>query len=162
MFQPALNIAGLNSGYLGEGPKTVLPARAMAKVDLRLVPNQDPEDIFAKFTKHVAVHAPRVRVRQLGPGRPALRSSSETPASQAVIRAVRHSWHAEPVIVPSMGASMPVDSFAKTLGIPMVWVPYGEPDERAHAPNENMNLAAFWRGVRTGAAVFAELAKLAE
>jgi acetylornithine deacetylase/succinyl-diaminopimelate desuccinylase-like protein len=159
-FLPTLNIAGFKSGYLGEGVKTVLPSRATVKIDMRLVKNQDPEDIYSKFASYVAEHAPHVKVRRVGGAVPPARSSAETAASQAIIRSVREVWGSEPVVVPSLGGTLPLYPFTDTLAMPMVWVPYGNPDETNHSPNENMSLAAFWRGIATSAAVFEALAEL--
>jgi len=159
-MQPTLNIAGFSSGYTGPGIKGVIPSKAIAKVDIRLVLDQDPEDICAKFTEYVFERAPRVKVRQIGGAVPPIRSPSGTPVARAVIRAVRDSWHAEPVVSPGGGGTLPLYPFIKTLKMPYVWVPYGNPDEANHAPNENMLLEAFWRGIRCSATIFAELAKL--
>jgi len=160
MFRPTLNIAGFKSGYLGEGTKTVLPSKAVVKIDIRLVESQDPDRMYHRIAEYVARHAPHVKVRQVGGAVPPARSSSETPAAQAIIRAVRDTWKAEPVITPSAGGTLPMYPFTKILGLPMVFVPYANPDETNHAPNENMSLEAFWRGIRTSAAVFTELSAL--
>ncbi len=160
MFQPTLNIAGFRSGYLGEGTKTVLPGKALVKIDVRLVEGQDPDVMYRRIVEYVAERAPRVEVRKVGGAVPPARSSSETPAAQAIVRAVRETWKAEPLIRPSSGGTLPMYPFTKTLGLPVVFVPYGNPDETNHAPNENMSLEAFWRGIRTSAAVFNELASV--
>jgi acetylornithine deacetylase/succinyl-diaminopimelate desuccinylase-like protein len=157
MFQPTMNIAGFRSGYLGEGVKTVLPSRATVKMDMRLVKNQDPEEIFERVKAFVAEKAPQVKVRKVGGAVPPSRSSAETPVSQAIIRTVREVWGAEPVVVPSLGGTLPLYSFTDTLRMPMVWVPYGNPDETNHSPNENMTLEAFWRGIITSGVVFQTL-----
>ena len=133
---------------------------ALVKIDVRLVEKQDPERMYRRIVEYVAEHAPRVEVRRVGGAVPPARSSSETAAAKAIVRAVRETWKAEPLIRPSAGGTLPMYPFTETLGLPVVFVPYGNPDETNHAPNENMSLEAFWRGIRTSAAVFAELASV--
>src|SRR5690606_21474202 len=72
MARPTMNIAGFSSGYSGPGSKTVLPSRATVKLDMRLVPNQDPDDIFEKVRAHVAAVAPEVTVTRMGSMRPSV------------------------------------------------------------------------------------------
>lgn len=157
MTTPTMNIAGFSSGYGGPGSKTVIPSTAMVKMDMRLVPDQSTDDIFAKFQAHVARHAPDVEVHRLGSMEPSY-TPLEHPFAPLVRRAVEIGFGKAPIDVPLLGGSLPDAVFTKTLGLPSFVVPYANADERNHAPNENLEVSRFHAGVRTAAALFAELA----
>ena len=157
MARPTLNIAGLSSGYAGPGSKTVLPAVATAKMDMRLVPDQRPDDIHAKVVAHVARHAPAVEVRRLGSMAPSS-TPLDHPWAAPVRRAVGLGFGRAPIDVPLLGGSLPDAVWTKTLGAPSFLVPYANPDEDNHAPNENLEVERFFQGIRTAAALLAELA----
>lgn len=148
MFEPTFNIAGLSSGYSGPGSKTIIPAKALAKIDFRLVPNQTPEKIFESFTAAVKERNPNAEVRELG-GVPPSHTDPSSPMSRVVAEAVKRGWDAEPVNVPSLGGTLPDYVFTQILGVPSFIVPYANHDERNHAPNENMKVECFDVGVRT-------------
>lgn len=156
MFRPTLNICGFSSGYTGRGMKTVLPSTATVKMDMRLVSSQDPDDIFAKFCKHVKRFAPEVEVRKLGQMRP-----SRTPLSnryvRPIIEAVREGTGQNPVVFPSLGGSMPDYVFTGVLGVPSIMVPYANFDESNHAPNENFAIEYFMKGIKCCASVLSHL-----
>jgi acetylornithine deacetylase/succinyl-diaminopimelate desuccinylase-like protein len=158
MTTPTLNIAGFASGYGGEGSKTIIPATAMVKMDMRLVPDQRADDIFAKFQAHVARHAPQaeVQVHRLGSMEPSY-TPLEHPYAALVRRAVETGFGKVPIDVPLLGGSLPDAVFTKTLGLPSFLVPYANADERNHAPNENIEVARFYAGIRTAAALLAYL-----
>lgn len=158
MTTPTLNIAGFTSGYGGEGTKTVIPSTALLKMDMRLVPDQRANDIFAKFVAHVAAHAPDVEVRRLGSMEPSY-TPLEHPLAEVVRRAVERGFGKAPIDVPLLGGSLPDAVFTKTLGLPSFIVPYANADERNHAPNENIEVARFYAGIRTAAALSALLAE---
>jgi len=147
MLEPTFNIAGFTSGYGGEGAKTIIPAKAVLKVDFRLVGEQDPEDIFRKLSRHVQRHAPDIEIRHLGAFRPS-RTRADVPAVRRVAEAVRRAYGREPLIVPSLGGSLPDSVWTQTLGVPSVLVPYANADESNHAPNENLDLDKFYAGIR--------------
>jgi acetylornithine deacetylase/succinyl-diaminopimelate desuccinylase-like protein len=146
-FEPTFNIAGLVSGYTGEGMKTIIPSRAVAKIDFRLVPDQDPEEVFEAFARAVAERNPRAEVRRLGATAPSFTDPSLS-VSETVIRAVRDSRGTEPV-VSSLGGTLPDYVFTQILGVPSMIVPYANHDEQNHAPNENLRLDCFFAGIRT-------------
>lgn len=158
MTTPTMNIAGFTSGYGGPGSKTVIPSTAMVKMDMRLVPDQNTDDIFAKFQAHVAQHAPDVEVHRLGSMEPSY-TPLEHPFAPLVRKAVEIGFGQSPIDVPLLGGSLPDAVFTKTLGLPSFVVPYANADERNHAPNENIEVSRFHAGIRTAAALFAELAK---
>ncbi len=157
MARPTLNIAGFASGYSGPGSKTIIPATATVKIDMRLVPDQDPADIYAKFVAHVAHFAPEVEVRFLGSMDPSF-TPLDHPFAEPVRRAVATGFGTEPLDVPLLGGSLPDAVWTKTLGLPSFLVPYANADEDNHAPNENIEVERFYAGIRTAAALFAELA----
>jgi acetylornithine deacetylase/succinyl-diaminopimelate desuccinylase-like protein len=146
-FEPTFNIAGLVSGYTGEGMKTIIPSRAVAKIDFRLVPDQDPDEVYEAFARAVAERNPRAEVRRLGSTPPSFTSPS-LPVGETVVGAVRDSRGTEPV-VSSLGGTLPDYVFTRILGAPSVIVPYANHDEQNHAPNENLRLECFFAGIRT-------------
>ncbi len=158
MFRPTLNIAGFTSGYGGAGSKTVLPSLATLKMDMRLVVNQDPEDIYQKFVKHIKKHGFEdldvTMVHYYYPSR----TSVDHPMAPKFVEAIRQGFQKEPVLIPAGGGSFPGAAIRNFLGIPILSVPYGNADENNHAPNENFAIDCFKNGIRTTAALFYQLA----
>jgi len=160
--RPTLEVNGLLSGFTGEGAKTVLPARAMAKVSMRLVPNQDPAKIARLFTQHVRRLAPRtarVAVREVsGRGAPWL-ASVEHPAMQAMARAIQKGFGKAPVFTRTGGTIPVVATLTRRLKLPCLLMGIGLPDENAHAPNEKLDLENFHQGTLASAHLWNELAE---
>ncbi len=152
MFHPTLTINGLHGGYGGPGSKTVLPHEAVAKCDIRLVEAQTPEAVLACVAAHVERHAPEVRFVPLHGMAPS-RTPMAQPFAGAIRDAIVAAQQVEPLLYPSLGGSLPDYVFTKILGIPAFVVPYANADEANHAPNENITLACFFAGIRTGAAL---------
>ncbi len=153
LFAPTATIDGLTSGYEGEGPKTVLPARAMAKMDFRLVPELDPDDIFAKLRGHLDSHGfGDITVRRLGGERPA-RTPVSDPFVGVVRQAVVDTYGREPIIVPTMAGTGPLYPFVATLGLPTADIGIGYPGARIHAPDENIRIEDFRNGAKAVAAL---------
>ena len=159
MFHPTLTINGLHGGYGGAGSKTVLPSEAIAKCDIRLVEAMTPEDVFAKVAAHVAKHAPDVQFVAQGGMLPS-KTPVESPFAPAVIAAARIGNGVEPLLFPALGGSLPDYVFTKILRVPAFGTPYANADEANHAPNENLTLDCFHKGIRTGAALLTELGKM--
>ena len=155
---PTLTINGFHAGYGGPGSKTVLPHEAFVKCDVRLVEAQSTEDIFSKLERHVAKHAPDVEFIRQGSMEPS-KTPIEHPFTQPLLKAIRHAQQEEPLLVPAMGGSLPDYVFTKLLGIPAFVVPYANADEANHAPNENLELSRFKKGIKTGAAMLCYLAE---
>jgi len=158
---PTLTINGLHGGYGGPGSKTVLPHEAFAKCDIRLVEAQTAAEIFAMVEAHVQRHAPDVEVIWQGgmdPSKTPLDSPFTAPIRQGIIAAQGQ----VPLLVPAMGGSLPDYVFTKLLGIPAFVVPYANADEANHAPNENLELDRFFSGIKTGAAILAQLGALTQ
>jgi len=145
-FQPNCNIAGLTAGYQGPGTKTVIPARASAKIDFRLVADQDPEAVYDALVEHLHRVDPEIRVRRTASVPPSA-TSPAAPFANDVIAAVRTATGLEPLLRPRLGGTTPDYIFTQVLGMPSILVPYGPPDMNHHAPNERMSLAALERGV---------------
>lgn len=153
---PTLTINGLHGGYGGPGSKTVLPHEAVAKCDIRLVEAQTVEEILAKVQAHVQKHAPEVTVTSHG-GMDPSKTPLDSPFTHLLRKAITAAQGEEPLLVPAMGGSLPNYVFTKTLGIPAFGVPYANADEANHAPNENMEVARFFMGIKTGAAMLSYL-----
>jgi acetylornithine deacetylase/succinyl-diaminopimelate desuccinylase-like protein len=148
VFQPTANIAGIWAGYTEEGLKTVIPAEAFAKMDFRLVPDQDPEDIFQKLRAHLDRHGFQdVEVRRLGAEGPALTPFSD-PFVQLAAETAGEVYGKEVMVSPLVGGSGPMHAFRHYLNVPIATVGVGYPESRAHAPNENIRLSNFELGTR--------------
>jgi acetylornithine deacetylase/succinyl-diaminopimelate desuccinylase-like protein len=162
--RPTCEVNGLLSGYTGEGAKTVLPAKAMAKVSCRLVPDQDPAAIETLMKAHVARVAPKgvtVTVRHLHGGRP-WRAELAGPLFDAARRALAAAFGKEPVITGEGGSIPVVGDFQRILGAPVLLVGFGLPGENAHAPDEWMSVENFTKGMRAIATLWDELGTNAE
>ena len=156
--RPTLEVNGLLSGFTGEGAKTVLPSKAMAKVSMRLVPDQDPDEIYELFETYVMAQAPEtvsVKVAAMYSGKPWV-ASLDHPALQAAANAVEAGFGKRPVFQREGGTIPIVSTFQEMLGIPTVLMGIGLPDENAHAPNENLYLPHFFNGIKASAYFMAE------
>jgi acetylornithine deacetylase/succinyl-diaminopimelate desuccinylase-like protein len=157
MFRPTLNIAGFTSGYGGEGSKTVLPSRALLKMDMRLVVNQDPQDIYRKFVRHAQKHGFDDLDISLHHYYHPSRTAVDHPLAPKFSEAIRQGFQKEPVQIPAGGGSFPGAAIRSVLDIPILSVPYGNHDESNHAPNENLSIECFHGGIRTTAALLFQL-----
>jgi acetylornithine deacetylase/succinyl-diaminopimelate desuccinylase-like protein len=158
LLQPNLNVAGLTAGYQGPGSKTIIPHVARAKLDARLVMDQDPDEIEEKIRAHLKRRGfGDIEVKRLGAVPPS-RTPVDHPFGRAVARAVERAWGRRPVIVPNLGGTIPDYLFTQVLGLPSIWVPYAPHDEANHAPNESITLEGFINGVRSTAAALFEFA----
>jgi len=160
--RPTFEVNGLLSGFTGEGPKTVLPAVAMAKVSMRLVPNQDPDTIAKQFEEYVTKIAPasvELKLTRLHGGKPWM-AEFDSPYIRAAGRAIEKGFGKAPVFTREGGSIPVVATFQEELGIPSVLFGVGLPDENAHAPNERLDLGNFHGGVIASAHLYEEIAKL--
>ncbi|HEY7737393.1 MAG TPA: dipeptidase [Candidatus Limnocylindrales bacterium] len=160
--RPTLDVNGIWGGFQGEGAKTIIPARAHAKISCRLVASQDPDRIYELFREHVIRIAPpgvQVTVTYLGGGKPSL-TPIDHPATRAAATAIEATFGRPPVFIRD-GGSIPVcSSFEEILGLPVVLLGFANPDDNAHAPNESMVLANYEGGIRTIVRLWDELAAL--
>ena len=159
--RPTCEVNGLLSGYTGEGAKTVLPAKAMAKVSCRLVPDQEPARIEQLMREHVARVAPAgvtATVTALHGGRP-WRAELSGPLFDAARRALAAAFGREPVITGEGGSIPVVGDFERILGAPVLLVGFGLPGENAHAPDEWMSEENFTVGMRAVATLWEEIGR---
>lgn len=156
---PTLTINGFHGGYGGPGTKTVLPHQAFVKCDIRLVEAQSVDEILGKVEAHVGRHAPEVEfIRE--DGMEPSKTPMESPYTEPLRRAFVAAQGEEPLLVPAMGGSLPDYVWTKVLGVPAFTTPYANHDEANHAPNENLEIDRFLKGIRTGAAVLAYLGEM--
>ena len=161
--RPTLDCCGMSGGFIGEGAKTIVPARASAKISCRLVPNQEPEAIEKKvgdYLKKIAPPGVRVRVEYLHGGRPYL-APTDHPVFEVAKRAFSKAF-GKPTVFIREGGSIPfVRTIADAMGKPCLLMGFGQPDENAHAPNEWLDLENYHLGIKSAAYLYDELAKLA-
>lgn len=154
--RPTLEVHGIGGGFSGAGAKTVIPAAAVAKVSMRMVPNQDPEKMFQLFAGWAQANAPkgiRISVRKLSAS-PAVVVNPDHPAIHTAAEAFREILGKPTVFIRSGGSVPIVGDFARHLGIPTVMMGFGLPDDGLHSPNEKFRLENFYQGTMTVAAFF--------
>ena len=154
--RPTLEVHGIAGGFTAAGAKTVIPARATAKVSMRLVPNQDPDKIVAAYKKFVRDNTPvgvEMEVRILTAG-PAIVVNPDHPAIHTAARAFKDILGRETVFVRSGGSIPIVGDFAKHLHIPTILMGFGLPDDGLHSPNEKYKLSNYYAGIMTIAHFF--------
>lgn len=160
-FDPTCNIAGLHSGYTGDGVKTVLPAHAMAKIDFRLVPDQDPHDILAKLRSHLQANGyDDVNVTVFGAAEPVV-TPMNAPIVQRIITIAQNFAQKPPSIAPIVGGTLPLlGALRRSVGVPGLSAPGNATywGSGAHAPNEHIRLSDLERAVRYNCYMFQELA----
>lgn len=158
-FKPIVNVNGWGGGYQGEGSKTVLPADGFVKLDFRLVPDQDPDQIVKLLRAHLDDQGlADIEIVELESHQKPARSDVSHPFVQACLAAARSAHGHEPVVIPSSGASGPMNPFTETLGVPCVAAGIGNSAGRIHAPNENILREHFARGVAFGVELIEQLA----
>jgi acetylornithine deacetylase/succinyl-diaminopimelate desuccinylase-like protein len=160
--RPTLEINGLMSGFTGEGAKTVLPAVAMAKISMRLVPNQHPDTIADLFEAHVRTLAPKtveMKITRMHGGKPWM-TPFDNAFVQAAGRAIEKGFGKPPVFTREGGSIPVVSTFQEELGVPSVLFGVGLPDENAHAPNEKLDLSNFHNGIIASAFLYEEIAHI--
>lgn len=148
VFEPTCTICGLTSGYQGPGSKTILPARASAKVDFRLVPNQTPEQVLTALRAHLDDHGFHdVQIANLGSEPPA-RTDPNDPFIKLVIDAANEVYDFPMQIAPMSGGSGPNHSFIHHLNLPIASSGISYPDAHTHAPNENIRQDLYLKGAK--------------
>jgi acetylornithine deacetylase/succinyl-diaminopimelate desuccinylase-like protein len=149
--RPTVDVHGIPGGFTGAGAKTVIPAKAVAKVSMRLVPGMTTAKSFALYKEYVERIAPAgvdVEVRLIHSGDPCL-IPVDNPYIQAATRALCEVWGKETVFIRSGGSIPIVGDFARHLGLPSVMMGFGLPDDGLHAPNEKFNLRNFELGIES-------------
>jgi acetylornithine deacetylase/succinyl-diaminopimelate desuccinylase-like protein len=158
--RPTFEVNGLLSGFTGEGAKTVLPAVSMAKISMRLVPDQDPDKIAALFDAYVRKITPKtvdLKVTRMHGGKPWM-TAYDNQFVQAAARAIERGFGRKPVFTREGGSIPVVSTFQEELGLPSVLFGVGLPDENAHAPNEKLDLSNFHNGIIASAYLYNEIA----
>ncbi len=160
--RPTLDCNGISGGHEGEGSKTIIPARAMAKISCRLVPNQSSHDIEEKLASYLTKIAPagvRVRVVRLHGGEPYL-APTDHPVFEVAKRAFSKAF-GKPTVFIREGGSIPfVRTIADRTGKPCLLMGFGQPDENAHAPNEWIDLENYHLGIKSAAHLYDELGRM--
>jgi acetylornithine deacetylase/succinyl-diaminopimelate desuccinylase-like protein len=149
--RPTLDVNGIIGGWTGPGSKTVIPARALAKISMRLVPDQKAKAVYRAFEKKVRKLAPagvRVEVRDLASSDPVLVEPSAAPV-QVAARVAREVWGRDPAYVREGGSVPIVAKFDRVLKVPTVLFGFGLPDDGLHSPNEKFHLPNFYKGIDT-------------
>ncbi|MGB8952047.1 MAG: M20/M25/M40 family metallo-hydrolase [Candidatus Aminicenantales bacterium] len=167
---PSLNVNGVQSGWIGPQARTIIPDRAVASIDIRLVKGNDKRAMVQKAVDHIRNQGyhivdkdPDGETRKAFPfiakvvtsekGYNASRTSMDIPISKRVIRALTNYWDRSPVLLPSLGGSLPLYMFDETLGVPIIGVPIANHDNNQHQPNENIRIGHLWKGIETFAAL---------
>ena len=149
--RPTLDVHGMPGGFTGAGAKTVIPAKASAKVSMRLVPGMTPAKSFALYKDYVEKIAPagvEVTVRMIHAGDPSLIPVNNR-FIQAATRALKEVWGRDTVFIRSGGSVPIVGDFDRHLGVPSVMMGFSLPDDNIHAPNEKFNLKCFELGIQS-------------
>src|SRR5712691_8265734 len=157
--RPTLEIHGMPGGFIAAGAKTVIPAKAAAKVSMRLVPNQDPGDILKRYTKFVKKLTPKgietkIKVHSKGP---ACVVGTDNPYIKAATEALHDTFKKETVFIRSGGSIPIVNDIYEALKIPSVMMGFGLPDDNLHAPNEKFHIPNFHHGIETICLFFEKL-----
>lgn len=149
LFDPTCTICGLVSGYTGEGSKTVLPSEARAKIDFRLVPDMEPEDILHKLRAHLDANGfSDIAITDLGGEHPA-RSDLNSPVVRAAVDSARQTYDLEPIVYPTMAGTGPMYPLCQALGTPVTsGAGAGYHGTQVHAPNENIRIDDYWLAMR--------------
>ncbi|MGE5138348.1 MAG: M20/M25/M40 family metallo-hydrolase, partial [Rudaea sp.] len=158
--RPTLEVNGILSGFTGEGSKTVLPAKAMAKISMRLVPYQDDRAVERQLNEYMQQHVPdgiRWEVRPIVSG-PAVLVRRDTPGAEAAAQALKETFGVDPVWTLQGGSVPVVSMLQERLGLDSVMLGFGLPDDNYHSPNEKLHLPSYYRGIETYIRFFDHLA----
>jgi acetylornithine deacetylase/succinyl-diaminopimelate desuccinylase-like protein len=161
--RPTLDVNGLHAGFTGHGAKTVIPATAMAKVSMRIVPDQDPDtisELFEAFVRDVTPATVDISVTRLSGGKP-WTTSVDNPFVRAASRALEKAFGTGPVFIREGGSNPIVRTFDEVLGVPIALFDLGSPDDRPHAPDEKLNVASLQLGAIAAAHLYEEVGQFA-
>jgi acetylornithine deacetylase/succinyl-diaminopimelate desuccinylase-like protein len=157
--RPTLEVHGMPGGFVADGAKTVIPAKAKAKVSMRLVPNQDPDDVLKKYSAFVKKLTPKgieTKIKIWSKG-PACVVSTDNRYIEAATEALHDTFKKDTVFIRSGGSIPIVTDFQDVLKIPSVMMGFGLPDDNLHAPNEKFHIPNFYRGIETICRFFEKL-----
>ncbi len=167
---PALNCNGLHSGWVGDQQRTIVPPSATAALDIRLVKGNDPADMLQKVISHIQSQGYHVldsepdqatrmqypklaRVTSPESGYAAYRTDMDLPIVRAAIAALQRFSDRDPVLLPSLGGSLPIALFGDLLQVPVIGLPIANHDNNQHQPDENLRIGHLWTGIETYAAI---------
>ena len=171
---PSLNVRGMSSGWVGSAARTIIPATAVANLDLRLVKESDGDRLIALVAEHIEnqgyhlipdgreptdeerARYPRLASFSGATSYGAFRTDLNGPTGSWLQRALTHTFGTPPVLVRTMGGSVPIAPFVNTLNVPAIVLPLVNPDNNQHSPNENILLSNYFRGVESLYGVLAE------
>ncbi len=157
--RPTLEVHGMPGGFVAPGAKTVIPAKASAKVSMRMVPNQDPDDILKRYTAFVKKHTPKgidTKIKVWSKGKASV-VGTDNRFIEAATEALHDTFKKETVFIRSGGSIPIVTDFQDVLKIPSVMMGFGLPDDNLHAPNEKFHIPNFHRGIETICLFFEKL-----
>jgi len=171
---PAINVRGMRVGAVGDQAANVIPTEAQASLDFRLVPNQMPERVRQLVNAHIIrqgyfvtsdsvtsamrlAHPKIARVRWSSGGYPATRASMDQPFVRAVVRAVADGAGTPPLLLPTMGGSLPLYVFEQVLRVPVIVLPIANFDNNQHAANENLRIQNLWDGIEVYAGLMGRI-----
>jgi acetylornithine deacetylase/succinyl-diaminopimelate desuccinylase-like protein len=160
--RPTLDVNGFLSGYTGEGSKTIIPSKAMAKVSMRLVPFQDPDEVEQQLKQYLEENVPddvTWKLKFIEPGAPASITNIELPATQALYKALNDVWQITPVYKREGGSVPVVGAMQEHLGIESVLTGFGLPDDKIHSPNEKLHIPTWKKGIEALIHFFYNLAE---
>ncbi len=159
--RPTLEVNGLVGGWTGHGAKTVLPAKALAKISCRLVADQKPQEVYELVKAYIAEITPPTvtsEVRLLHTGSSAI-TDRHSPVMEAAMAAYEEAWGRRPIFMREGGSIPVVALFQDVLKAPVVLMGFGLPDDGAHAPNEKLTLECFYRGIATSISFLKRLSR---
>ncbi len=158
--EPTFNVDGFISGYTGPGSKTIIPRSASAKIDFRLVPNQDPHKIFEALRKRVQASGMDAEITNLGPEY-AARTSPNSKLVRAMESSARRVYGKDPVVIPTSAGTQPMWVFTRIAGIPdaVSAIGAGSSGSNAHAPNENILIENYYKAIEHTAEFLADFAR---
>jgi acetylornithine deacetylase/succinyl-diaminopimelate desuccinylase-like protein len=160
LFEPTCTICGFLSGHTSAGPKTVLPSKAMAKLDFRLVYDQNPDELLEKLKSHLRKrNFNDLEVAKIGSVEPS-KTPADAPIARAVIAAAKQVWATEPVVFPNSPGSGPDYLFTKRLGLNSVWAGCASAFSNMHAPNEFELIDDFFKGIQYAATIMENFAQV--
>ncbi len=147
--RPTLDVNGLYSGFTGKGSKTIIPSYAMAKISMRLVPDQDPSEVRQQLVQYLEMNVPKTVTWELIPmaGGPAAISNIDLPAAKALDKALATTWGKKPVYKREGGSVPIVSEMQKILGVDSVLTGFGLPDDNVHSPNERLHIPTWQKGI---------------
>jgi acetylornithine deacetylase/succinyl-diaminopimelate desuccinylase-like protein len=153
LFRPTFNINGITAGKTGVERSTVIPHQATASIDVRLVAGMNIDSVCRRIVEHVKAHCPGAQVDLLH-GYEAYKVAVTHPHVQRVVSAIHELCQsmgesAPPIVLPTMGGSLPLHDLAQALDMPLISVPLANHDDNQHAPDENLRLSHFVQGIST-------------